>query len=112
TDDKCTGLPGRVVGHPGDLNKNDLLENNEAWSFICETNLTQTTTNIGTASGKANGLIAVDSSPATVVVASPGLPNTGIGFDDRSGVLWIAIVAIGLFVAFASFYVERKKRRA
>ncbi|MEK7651752.1 MAG: hypothetical protein AAB351_00890 [Patescibacteria group bacterium] len=29
-DDKCTGLPGRVVGHPGDLNQNNLLESNES----------------------------------------------------------------------------------
>jgi hypothetical protein len=77
TDDKCTGLPGRVVGHPGDLNKNDLLDPGEAWKFTCQTNLTQTTTNIGTAVGHANDLIAVDLSPATVVVATPNLPSTG-----------------------------------
>lgn len=78
TDDKCTGLPGRVAGHPGDLNKNDLLESNEAWSFTCQTNLTQTTTNIGTAEGSANGLTVIDFSPATVVVSAPGLPRTGL----------------------------------
>jgi len=54
-DDKCTGLPGRVVGHPGDLNKNNLLESNETWQFTCQTNLTRTTTNIGTAEGKIVG---------------------------------------------------------
>lgn len=81
TDDKCTGLPGRVVGHPGDLNKNNLLESNESWSFTCQTNLTQTTTNIGTAVGHANGLIAVDLSPATVAVSAPGLPRTGYEED-------------------------------
>ncbi len=78
TDDKCTGLPGRVVGHPGDLNKNDLLESNETWTFTCLTNLTQTTTNTGTAEGSANGLTAIDYSLATVVVAAPSLPKTGL----------------------------------
>ncbi len=78
TDDKCTGLPGRVVGHPGDLNKNNLLESNEVWSFTCQTNITKTTTNIGTAEGQANGLTAIDFSSATVVVATPGFPNTGL----------------------------------
>lgn len=68
TDNKCTGLPGRVVGHPGDLNKNNLLEKDEIWTFTCQTNLTQTTTNIGTVTAEANGLIAVDLSPSTVVV--------------------------------------------
>jgi len=81
TDNKCTGLPGRVVGHPGDLNKNNLLESNETWTFTCQTSMTQTTTNIGTAIGFANGLSAVDISPATVVVTSPGLPQTGYEED-------------------------------
>ncbi len=111
TDDKCTGLPGRVVGHPGDLNKNNLLENNETWQFTCETRLTQTTTNIGTAVGHANGLTAVDLSPATVVVATPGLPNTGIGPDDNSGV-WNTIIVAGILVAISAFYLGRKKLTA
>lgn len=81
TDNKCTGLPGRVLGHPGDLNKNNLLENNETWSFTCQTNLTQTTTNTGTATGDANNLTATDFALATVVVNTstvvPSLPKTG-----------------------------------
>lgn len=96
TDNKCTGLPGRVVGHPGDLNKNDLLESNETWTFTCQTNLTQTTTNTGTAEGSANGLTARDFALATVVVAidpgssntsTPGLPNTGFASEAKSS-LW------------------------
>jgi len=54
TDNKCTGLPGRVIGHPGDLNKNDLLEPGERWSFTCISNLTKTTTNTATTTGSAN----------------------------------------------------------
>lgn len=103
-DDKCTGLPGRVLGHPGDLNKNNLLENNEAWSFICQTNLTKTTTNIGTAEGHANGLTAIDFSPATVVVAPPKLPNTGVSPDEESS-LWNIVILSSIFVA--SFFLFR-----
>lgn len=79
TDDKCTGLPGRVLGHPGDLNQNNLLENNEVWIFTCQSVLKSTTTNVGTAQGTANGLTARDFALATVVVASsvPTLPRTG-----------------------------------
>jgi hypothetical protein len=91
TDDKCTGLPGRVVGHPGDLNKNDLLESNESWSFTCQTNLTQTTTNTGVAYGTANGLIATDFSLATVAVTPPKLPKTGFPPKEES-TIWNIII--------------------
>ncbi len=77
-DNKCTGLPGLVVGNAGDVNKNGLLDPGETWQFTCQTNITQTTTNIGTAEGSANGLTAIDFAPATVVVTPPGLPNTGL----------------------------------
>ncbi len=116
TDDKCTGLPSRVVGHPGDLNKNNLLESNETWSFTCQTNLTKTTTNIGTAIGHANGLTAVDFSSATVVVpevlgASIGFPNTG--FPPESGINgWdIAKLIAVLALAISPFIVVMKKRK-
>jgi len=82
TDDKCTGLPGRVIGHPGDINKNDLLESNEKWSFICNSNITTTTTNTATATGQADGFTVTDIAYATVVVAdsklsiaTPGVSN-------------------------------------
>jgi hypothetical protein len=94
TDDKCTGLPGRVSGHPGDLNKNNLLETNEVWKFTCQTNLTQTTTNTGTAEGSANGLTARDFAITTVVVANtattaaavttPMLPKTGFPPEEKN----------------------------
>lgn len=94
TDDKCTGLPGRVSGHPGDLNKNDLLESNETWSFTCKTKITQTTTNTGTAEGHANGLTAYDFSPATVVVAPPKLPNTGFPPEQKSTSWYTALLSL------------------
>jgi hypothetical protein len=109
TDDKCTGLPGRVLGHPGDLNKNDLLDPGEAWQFTCQTNITQTTTNIGTAVGHANGLIAVDLSPATVVVADPNLPSTGFPPEVKN-TPWNIIIPSGIFIVLFSFYFARKKQ--
>ncbi len=98
SDDKCTGLPSRVFGHPGDLNKNDLLESNESWSFTCVTNLTQTTTNIGTAKGSANGLTATDNAFVTVVVNSPSLPNTGL-IPELNDTSWAVIVLAGVILA-------------
>jgi hypothetical protein len=85
TDDKCTGLPGRVLGHPGDLNKNNLLESNETWTFTCQTNLTKTTTNTATASGTANGLTATDFALATVVVPTTSAATETTMSSDCSG---------------------------
>jgi hypothetical protein len=78
TDDKCTGLSGYILGNLGDVNKNNLLETNEAWSFICKSNLFKTTTNTATAIGyDPSGLYAKDFAIATVVVNTPTLPSTG-----------------------------------
>lgn len=97
------------MGHPGDLNRNNLLESNESWSFTCQTNLTQTTTNIGTAEGSANGLTATDFSPATVVVAAPKLPDTGVAPDEKSIPLGI-VMSAGIFGALILFYFARRKQ--
>lgn len=109
-DDKCTGLPGRVVGHPGDLNKNNLLESNEVWQFACQTFITKTTTNIATAQGHANGLTAIDFAQATVVVSSPSLPNTGYGPGGSN--LMNILVPAGILALIMTFYVFRKKHTA
>jgi len=106
-DDKCTGLPGRVVGHQGDLNKNNLLESNETWQFTCQTKITKTTTNIATAQGHANGLTAIDFAQATVAVTSPGLPNTGYG--PESNTLLNILVPTGILALLLAFYVARRK---
>lgn len=111
TDNKCTGLPGRVVGHPGDLNQNNLLDSNETWNFTCQTKLTQTTTNIGTATGFANGFSAVDISPATVVVGTPKLPNTGFP-PDKNLALWYGVLIAGLLTAISSSFVSYLKKSA
>lgn len=109
TDDKCTGLPGRVIGHPGDLNKNNLLESSETWKFTCKTNLVQTTTNIGTAEGSANGLTARDFAFATVVVAAPKLPNTGLPPRETSP--WDIVLVSGIFLAALATLAAVFKRR-
>ena len=114
TDDKCTGLPGRVVGHPGDLNKNNLLESNEAWSFTCLSNLTQSTTNIAMASGDANGLTAKDFAVATVIVAGfvPGLPNTGfapLGGVTPWGMIVFTVFTIFCIVLFTVSFKSKKR---
>ena len=108
-DDKCTGLPGRVVGHPGDLNGNNLLESNETWQFTCQTNITQTTTNTGTAEGSANGLTAIDFALATVAVTVPSLPATGLPPIGR-GVLWSMLVLASIFaVSTFAFFTRANK---
>ena len=109
-DDKCTGLPGRVLGHPGDLNKNDLLENNEAWLFTCQTNLVKTTTNTVIASGKANGFTVRDFALATVVVAAPTFPNTGLAPEGKN-IPWSTIYLVCSFVLVATSFVILKRRK-
>jgi uncharacterized repeat protein (TIGR01451 family) len=109
-DNKCTGLPGRVIGHPGDLNKNNLLESNESWSFTCKTNINQTTTNIGMAEGSANGLTALDFSPATVVVATPTFPNTGIFSGNDSTMQNIAIIEAILILVLSGVVIAQRRR--
>ncbi len=109
TDDKCTGLPARVVGHPGDLNKNDLLEPNEKWSFTCSSKLTKTTTNTATVKGSANGFTVTDIAQATVVVAAPKLPNTGIGPNDKN-IPWNIIIPTGIMASLFLLYSIRRKQ--
>ncbi len=109
TDDKCTGLPGRVVGHPGDINKNNLLDPGETFHFTCITNLTQTTTNVGTAQGSANGFTISDTSSATVVVSTPGFPNTGFGSSGKSNTLGIVLLSTVLILMFVLLVVQIKR---
>jgi hypothetical protein len=109
TDDKCTGLPGRVSGHPGDINNNDLLESSETWSFTCQSNITQTTTNTGVAQGAANGLTATDFALATVVVNPPKLPSTGIPPAEKT-TTWYIIIILGVLLTVSASVIVIKKR--
>jgi hypothetical protein len=62
----------------GDTNHDSKLDLNEVWIYSCTTNLTTTHTNTVVATGFANGISAVDTASATVVVGAPQLPNTGV----------------------------------
>ena len=63
-DDKCIAV-GLISG---DNNLDTKLDTNETWRYRCTTTLSQTTTNSVTATGQANGLTAIDTANATVVV--------------------------------------------
>jgi uncharacterized repeat protein (TIGR01451 family) len=74
TDDKCS--PINYIS--GDTNNDSKLDPTETWTYTCRSNLIRTTTNTATATGTANGLTARDFAIATVIVAAPGLPSTGL----------------------------------
>ena len=103
-DDKCSPL--KYIS--GDVNSNSKLEMTETWTYTCKSNLTQTTTNTVTAEGSANGLTARDIAVATVVVAAPKLPATGITPDVK--IPWNIVIPVGILAVLASFYFARKKQ--
>ena len=105
TDDKCSPL----VYISGDVNANSQLEPTETWTFTCKTNLIETTTNTVYASGEANNMIARDFAIATVVVAAPKLPNTGIAPEGRN-ILWNGIALFSVSVVSILFYFIRRKQ--
>jgi uncharacterized repeat protein (TIGR01451 family) len=104
TDDKCSPL----TYVSGDTNSDSKLDVIETWTYTCRTNLTKTTVNTVFASGEANGLTARDSAIATVVVAAPKLPNTGIA-PDGNNILWNIILG-ALMLASVSLVVVLRKR--
>lgn len=96
-DDKCS-----PVGYvSGDTNNDSKLDMSETWTYTCRTNLTKTTTNTVAASGEANGLTARDFAIATVVVAAPKLPNTGV-VSTGENTLRNIIVLSGILVLLSS----------
>jgi uncharacterized protein affecting Mg2+/Co2+ transport len=111
TDNKC----GPVKYVSGDANGNNLLEPGETWAYTCTANVPATTMNIATAEGSANDITAIGYAFATVLVATPGLPNTG--FPPKStpnpGIVPWAIAALVGICALASvslIAVLRKRR--
>jgi hypothetical protein len=58
----------------GDTNADLNLDLNETWVYTCSATLTETHTNIVTATGWANGISATDIASATVVVGVPVVP--------------------------------------
>lgn len=105
-DNKCS--PMKYIS--GDTNNDSKLDPTETWKYTCRQNLTESTTNIATARGEANGISVRDVALATVVVATavPALPNTG--FAPANILSW-ALVAAGIVVLGVLAYVMRKKRK-
>jgi von Willebrand factor type A domain len=64
TDDKCSP----VDYQSGDVNHDDMLQSSETWMFSCTTTLSDTTTNVATASGEYNGVSFTAKDTATVEV--------------------------------------------
>jgi hypothetical protein len=104
TDNKCSPLSGSS----GDSNGNNMLDTNETWTYTCAMNLTTTTTNTATALGSANNLTAVDLALATVTVAPPKLPSTGIGPDEKN-VSWQISAGILMLVSILFVFTQRKR---
>lgn len=106
-DNKCA--PVSYV--KGDADNDHLLDPSETWTYTCATNITASTMNTATAEGSANGITAVSYAFATVLVATPGLPNTG--FPPRNNnVLWsLAALAGALAVTSVSAIAVLKKRK-
>jgi len=69
--DNACSAPLRISG---DTNNDNKLDLNETWIYTCQSNLTQTTTNVVVATGTANGVSATDIASATVVVGAPVIP--------------------------------------
>ncbi len=70
TDDKCSNV--KLVS--GDANSDAKLQSNETWTYTCTATISQTTTNTAIATGHANGLTAIDTALATVVVSGSPVP--------------------------------------
>ncbi len=103
TDNKCS--PVKYVS--GDVNNNNLLDPSETWNYVCSTDITASTMNTATAEGTANGLTTISYAFATVLVATPGLPDTG--FPPEGIVIpWVILIVLGLSAAIL-FFVIRKK---
>ena len=92
TDNKCAP----VMFVSGDANHNALLDPGETWTYTCETNVPVSTMNTATAEGSANGFTATGYAFATVLVAVPGLPNTGL---PPQASLWDSVTAAYTFAA-------------
>jgi len=108
TDDKCS--PMAYVS--GDVNGDSLLQTTETWTYTCQTNLTQSTTNTASATGEANGVTVRDLALATVTVAAavPALPNTGLTPEKEVSSWNIGLLA-GLITLASVLLIAGLKKR-
>lgn len=104
TDDKC----GPVGFISGDNNDDNLLDPGETWTYGCRMNVVVSTRNIATARGEANGFTALGYAFANVLVAGPGLPNTGLPLSTWN----IVTLAAVLGIALAAFILLRKNKKS
>jgi len=82
----------------GDVNSDNLLQHGEIWIYIASTTLYQTTTNLATATGDANGITATDISFATVVVTPTTVDG---GVLPSTSTPWYNILLAGLAIMLA-----------
>lgn len=104
-DNKCNAMSGKL----GDTNGNNLLDIGEVWVYTCMTTLKQTTTNTVKVTAFANGLEAASDATITVVVDTPGLPETGEMSNFKItmwGILSIILAALTIYLAL-----NRKSKR-
>jgi hypothetical protein len=90
----------------GDTNKNKLLNVDEIWKYTCTTYVSKTTTNIAVAEGTADDITVTDDDSVTVLVATPGFPNTGLPPASRA----IALVVGAIVLIVISCVISYKKR--
>jgi uncharacterized repeat protein (TIGR01451 family) len=69
SDNKCSP----VTYSSGDTNDDDILDQDESWTFNCTTTITETTTNTGVATGHDGETKVTDDDDATVTVEQPVL---------------------------------------
>ena len=82
----------------GDVNSDNLLQHGEIWIYTASTTLYQTTTNMATATGDANGITATDISFATVVVTPTTIDG---GVLPSTSTPWYNILLAGLALMLA-----------
>ncbi|MDA3935337.1 MAG: ice-binding family protein [Actinomycetota bacterium] len=103
TDDKVDS----VTYVSGDTSGDEILQPGETWIYTATTNLTETTTNVGTVTGIGAGIPTSDTATVTVVVTTPTgrvLPNTSTPWY---GVLLTGLVLI--FVGAAGWIANRSR---
>lgn len=106
TDNKCA----TVSYVSGDANNNGLLDPGEAWIYTCQANVSASTMNTATAEGSANGFTTVGYAFATVLVSTPGLPNTGYPPKDDN-ISWEIIALTGALVLVSALSAAILKRK-
>lgn len=117
-DNKCMPL----IFIDGDINHNNLLDDNETWTYTCLDTISVSTTNIAIVAGKSNGITVSDSDSANIMVAesilpdapvTPNLPNTGlVDVKWYNNSLYITIIASILLLSWIISTIALVKRNA